>query len=146
MATTELSMLIGSTQAWGRRVLRFDGAFLLFVGVVAMAQEALGHFTGRGPLAHLHASPYTIGGFEAHGLAAILGFVLLKRAADADRRPWHWCGLAIHLLLGVANIAFWVSFTAFGFVTMGVVTTVFHAGFVYAHAYFIGARRTRRAA
>ena len=99
-----------------------------------MVLEAVGHFGGVGPLAHLSHSPYTIGGFEAHGLAAILGALLLRNAANDDLRPWHVSALAIHLLLGGANLAFWLSFTTFGMVPMGIVTTVVHAVLVVAHA------------
>ena len=35
MATAELAVLVGGTQALGRRVLRFDGAFLALMEVRA---------------------------------------------------------------------------------------------------------------
>ena len=131
-----------SPARWARLALRLDGAFLLIVGTVAMVLEVVGHFGSVGPLAHLSHSPYTIGGFEAHGLAAILGALLIRNAANDDLRPWHVSALAIHLLLGGANLAFWLSFTAFGMVPMGIVTTVVHAVLVVAHALCIaGARR-----
>lgn len=120
-----------------RWTLKFDGAFLLIVGALAMVQEARGHFLGSGPLAHLLASPYTIGGFEAHGLAAILGVLLLAHAGEPSLRRWHRCGLAIHLLLGGANLAFWSGFVALDMLAVGVVTTIVHVVLVTAHAGFL---------
>ena len=116
-----------------RAVLLLDGVFLALVGSVAMIQEALGHFAARGPLAYLFQSPYTIGGFEAHGLAVILGALLVKQSADANAKLWHGVGLAIHLLLGASNMAFWPSFVTLGLLPIGIATTVIHAGFVVAH-------------
>jgi hypothetical protein len=118
---------------FGRNLLRFNGLFLLLVGCVAMVLEALGHFAGAGPLSYLKNSPYTIGGFESHGLAAILGCLLLWKASDVNRRPWHLCALVIHVLLGASNIAFWVSFVALGLVPMGIATTIAHVAFVALH-------------
>jgi hypothetical protein len=120
---------------WARLALRFDAVFLVVVGVLAMMLEVVGHFFGIGPLAHLAGSPYTIGGVEAHGLAAILGAVLWRHAQDADTRPWHLCGAAIHTLLGASNISFWLAFVTFDQIGMGIATTAAHVALVAAHAY-----------
>ncbi len=126
--------IVQASSPWARLVVRSDGVFLLAVGLLAMTLEAVGHFTGAGPLGRLSNSAYTIGGFEAHGLAAIFGALLLHRSSDADLRPWHWYGLVIHMLLGGANLAFWVSFTKLDMVIGGIVTTAAHALFVALHA------------
>lgn len=123
-----------SRPRWARAALRMDGTFLLCVGALATVLELLGHFTGKGPLAHLWQSPYTIGGVEAHGLATILGALLLRQAAEDDLRPWHASALAVHLLLGVSNLMFWSSFAALGMLPLGIATTVAHGLFVIAHA------------
>lgn len=99
-----------------------------------MLADALGHFLGVGPLAVTLGSPYTIGSFEAHGLAVVLGALLLRAAGLADRRPWHAAGASIHVLLGGSNLLFWPSFAAMGVVPVGVVTTAFHLAFVVAQA------------
>ena len=39
----------------------------------------MGHFFGVGPMAQTLGSPHTIGGFEAHGLAIIIGVLLSGR-------------------------------------------------------------------
>jgi hypothetical protein len=62
-----------------RTVLRLDGGFLLVAGGAAMIIETVGHFLGVGPLAQTKGSPYTIGGFEAHGLAIIFAILLIPR-------------------------------------------------------------------
>ena len=99
-----------------------------------MVAETVGHFFGVGPLAATRDSPDTIGGFEAHGLAIILGVLLLRAARRGDRGLWHGVGLSTHLLLGSANLLFWSSFVQHGMVTVGVVTTALHIAFVAAHA------------
>jgi hypothetical protein len=81
-------------------------------------------------MAEMFGSPYTIGGFEAHGLAVILGVLLLRAAKQADRRSWHALGLSVHLLLGGANLLFWSSFLRLDVLMIGVVTTALHIVFI----------------
>ena len=81
----------------------------------------------------LAAVPHAAIGFvEAHGLALIIG-VLLWRAVPAPQ--WHGTAMAVHLLLGGANLAFWPLFGAAGMVGVGVVTTVLHGLFVALQTY-----------
>ena len=117
-----------------RWTLRLDGIFLALAGSAAMITETVGHFLGIGPMAETLRSPYTIGGFEAHGLALIIAVLLFRASALADRRLWHAVGLSTHLLLGSANILFWSSFVQLGLVLMGVVTTALHIMFAVAQA------------
>ena len=86
-------------------------------------------FFSRGPAKELLAqAPHAAIGFvEAHGLALILG-VLLWRAAPA--RSWHLTAVAVHLLLGTANIVFWQIFVAGHVLVMGYITTALHWLFV----------------
>ena len=85
-------------------------------------------------MAEMFGSPYTIGGFEAHGLAIILGVLLFRAAKLADRSLWHALGLSVHLLLGTANLMFWSSFLELDVLMIGVVTTALHSVFICAHA------------
>lgn len=117
-----------------RWTLRLDGAFLALAGTAAMISETVGHFFGVGPLANTLASPHTIGGFEAHGLAIIIAVLLLRAATLVDRRLWHIVALSTHLFLGSANVLFWSSFVQQGLVTVGIVTTALHIVFVVAQA------------
>src|SRR5262245_52125644 len=80
--------------------LRLDGGFLILAGTAAMLAETVGHFFGVGPLAQSMNSPHTIGGFEAHGLAIIIGVLLVHAVKLVDRQLWHALGISIHLLLG----------------------------------------------
>jgi hypothetical protein len=114
--------------------LRLDGIFRAIAGSAAMLTETVGHFVGVGPMAATRDSPYTIGGFEAHGLAIIIAVLLLRAAALPDRRLWHAVGWSVHLLLGSANILFWSSFVQQGLLSMGVITTALHLIFVAAQA------------
>ena len=114
--------------------MRLDGAFLALAGGAAILAETVGHFFGVGPLAGMRGSPYTIGGFEAHGLAIIIAILLLRGATLADRRLWHAVGLSTHLLLGSANLLFWNAFVQQNLIGVGVVTTALHAAFAAAHS------------
>jgi hypothetical protein len=125
---------VQSDHTLSRWTLRLDGIFLLLAGSAAMLTETIGHFFGVGPLASTRGSPHTIGGFEAHGLAIIIGVLLLYAARRADRRLWHTVGLCTHLLLGSANVLFWSSFVRQDLVLVGIVTTALHAIFVVAQA------------
>lgn len=122
------------------KLLRIDGWFLSVVGVTQVAFELLSHFLGAGPLGdRFDGSPFTIGFVEAHGLAAVIGVVLLLSANDPDRRRWHVVASGVHLLLGSANVLFWDSFRTFDLAAPGVVATVIHAGFVMAQTVALGA-------
>ena len=118
----------------GRWTLRIDGIFLVVAGSAALLTETIGHFLGVGPMAETLGSPYTIGGFEAHGLAIIIGVLLIRAAALASRRVWHGLGLSVHLLLGSANLLFWSSFLKQDLLAVGIVTTALHMIFVVAQA------------
>jgi hypothetical protein len=116
-----------------RKVLQFDGGFLLLAGGAAMIIETVGHFLGVGPFAQSRGSPYTIGGFEAHGLAIIFAVLLIRAASLSERSLWHRVGLVVHLLLGCSNLLFWSSFLQLNVLPMGVFTTLLHIVFVIAH-------------
>lgn len=125
--TTQTMARRATTGAAARIALTLDGVFLLGVGLLQVALEVLGHFFGRGPYAaQFEHSPYTIGFFEAHGLAALIGILLLRARGRPDRRFWHLFAAGVHLLLGGANLLFWPSFVAFNFVAQGVVATAIH--------------------
>jgi uncharacterized membrane protein len=78
---------------------------------------------------------------EAHGLAFIIGVLLVTVAARDGRRFWHVLAAAVHTLLGTANVLFWNSFVVFGMVPMCIAATVVHFVLVVAH---IGALITSR--
>ena len=106
-------------------LLRADGAWLAVIAAPAMISDLAGAFAGRGPLAAvLKAAPESAIGFvEAHGLALILGIILLRAQPS---RGTHLVGMSVHLLLGSANLAFWQLFLSADQLTMGYVTTGFH--------------------
>ncbi|WOS66023.1 hypothetical protein [Sinorhizobium fredii] len=79
-----------------------------------------------------------IGFIEAHGLAFILG-VTLWRAESA--RSWYVVGVAVHLLLGTANLLFSQFFILTGTLAAGYLTTGLHGFFVFAHLAALNAIR-----
>ena len=118
-----------------KTVLKLNAFFLMLIGSLQIIFELLSHFIGAGPLAdRFLASPYTLGFFEAHGLAVLMG-ILLWRAAANPQRFWHQLAVVIHVLLGGANLLFWNSFIQLDFVTPGIIATVFHGIFVVMEAY-----------
>lgn len=108
-----------------RFLLRADGAWLAVIAAPMMLSDLAGALAGWGPLATiLEAAPDSAIGFvEAHGLALILGVVMLLAQPS---RGVHGIGAAVHLLLGSANLVFWQLFISTGQLTMGYVTTSFH--------------------
>lgn len=118
-----------------KKILRFNAIFLVLIGSLQMLFELLSYFLGTGPLAErLMGSPFTIGFFEAHGLAVLMG-ILLWRASNAPQKFWHVFAVIIHVLLGGANLIFWNSFIQMDFVLPGIVATVFHGIFIVMEAY-----------
>ncbi|HEY6646301.1 MAG TPA: hypothetical protein VI217_04295 [Mycobacterium sp.] len=117
-----------------RWLLLADGVFLVVVGGVQVVFELLAYYKGVGPYGYIfEESPYAIGWVEAHGLAFIIGGLLLTVAARDLRRFWHVLAAAAHTLLGTANLVFWNSFIVFGMVPMGIAATVVHFVLVAAH-------------
>jgi hypothetical protein len=117
-----------------RRLMLANGVFLVVVGGVQVVFELLAYYGGAGPYGDIFRdSPYTIGWVEAHGLAFIIGVLLLTVAARDGRRFWHVLAASVHTLLGTANLVFWSSFVVFDVVPMGVVATVVHFVLVAAH-------------
>jgi hypothetical protein len=99
-----------------------------------------GAFFSRGPAAGILAqAPHAAVGFvEAHGLALIFG-VLLWRAAPV--RSWHVTAVAIHVLLGTANLVFWQIFITANLLAMGYITTGLHWLFVALQLFAAAAAR-----
>ena len=116
-------------------VLRTDGAFLLVASALAFSADIIGYTTGGGPLGAAFAGrPFTsVGMFEAHGTAFLLGLVLLYAA----RRPpapaaAHLLAAGLHLLLGGFNLVFWQDAIMAGVEKLEIVVTTIHFAFLAA--------------
>jgi hypothetical protein len=132
---------------WRRRLLLANGVFLIVVGGVQVVFELAAYYASAGPYGYLfEESPYVIGWVEAHGLAFVIGLLLLLVAARDGRRFWHVLGAAVHTLLGTANLVFWDSFVVFGVVPMGIAATVAHFVLVAAHIGALVVSRDRKSA
>lgn len=119
-----------------RTILLANGVFLLLVGGAQFTFDLLSHFLGAGPLGTIFTgSSYTIGFAEAHGLAFLFGVLFIRAARSGVDTYWHLVAVAVHILLGGANLLFWPSFVAMGLVPMGVVATAFHGLFVASEAW-----------
>ena len=114
-----------------QRLLRANALFIGIAGCAGLIFDIRGVLYGLGPQGRvLENAPYAAIGFvEAHGLAVILA-VLLWRAVPS--RAWHVTAMAIEVLLGTSNIAFWQMFVATDALAVGYVTTGLHWLFVAA--------------
>ena len=118
-----------STPRLRKLLLVADAIFLLAASTGGMIADLVGAFAGVGPQKNvLGPAPHAAIGFvEAHGLAFIIG-VLLLRAEPL--RSWHLTAAAVHFLLGTSNLVFWQMFVDTDMLPMGWVTTVLHWLFV----------------
>ena len=112
-------------------ILRANALYIGFAGFAGLLFDIRAVLTGLGPQGQvLELAPHAAIGFvEAHGLALILA-VLLWRAAPA--RSWHLTAVALEVLLGTSNLAFWQLFVDTGTLTLGYVTTALHWTFAAA--------------
>lgn len=113
--------------------LRLNGGLLATTGLAALTADLIGYFFAAGPFARLYGQPLTIGGAEAHGLAALIGLLLLRNAQSPHRWGWHLIALTVHLFLGVSNLLFWPVYSIMGIMAAGVVSTIFHALLISIH-------------
>jgi hypothetical protein len=111
---------------WRRAILVTDGILLLMAGLAALIADVVGYFFGIGPFAALLGQPLAIGAVEAHGLAMLVG-LLVMRTTPGDHWRWHAVALAVHLFLGVYNLLFWDVYAMMGAAEAGVISTIAHA-------------------
>jgi len=113
------------TAANRQHLLRANALFIGIAGCAGLIFDIRGVLYGLGPQGRvLEHAPYAgISFVEAHGLAVILA-VLLWRAVPS--RAWHVTAMAIEVLLGTSNIAFWQMFVATDALAVGYVTTGLH--------------------
>ena len=110
-----------------RFVLYVNGAFLAIMGGLFAVFDLLSYRLDGGPLGQLYYNdPMTVGLFEAHGLAFILGLLLLRAARSEPNAVWHGVGAAIHMVLGTSNLIFWSLFLIWDVVTAEIVVTSIH--------------------
>jgi len=126
--TAARSLAQPSTKLNVRKVVLYvNGAFLTLMGGPFAIFDLLSYFWGIGPLgATFHHVGNTVGLFEAHGLAFILGLLLLRAARWEPVARWHLLGAGIHLLLGTSNLLFWSFIVAMDAVTAEIVITAIH--------------------
>lgn len=119
------------------KLLRLDALFIGITGAVQMMMEIAGHFKQTGIYSDIFArSPYTIGFFEAHGLAMLIALLVLTSKGTRNQF-WHRVMLIVHLFLGGANVLFWHSFVVFDLIIPGTIATIFHGCFAIGNFYVV---------
>jgi len=115
-----------SSRSFAQWTLHVNGALLLLIGCAALVADVVGYFFAAGPFAALAGQPLAVGTVEAHGLAALVG-LLMMRATPSDCWRWHLVALSVHLFLGVCNLLFWEVYALMDATTAGVLSTILHA-------------------
>jgi hypothetical protein len=125
-APIDMSVVVRRVRRDGRPVLRLDGTLLALAGLLALIADLAGAFLGRGPFMALFGQPLAIAAAEAHGLALLLGLLLVRAAGRPDHWFWHVVALAVHTFLAACNLLFWDSYIVQEIVAAGVITTLLH--------------------
>ncbi|HXD11129.1 MAG TPA: hypothetical protein VN653_13775 [Anaerolineales bacterium] len=122
------------TLSFRKNLFRLNAGFLILIGGVFTVLDYVGFKTGAGPLGNLLKGNFlAVGALEAHGLALIIGILLLAYAARSVDVSWHLVGVGVHVLLGGSNLIFWAYFQQLGIVNQEIVVTVIHLLLVVAH-------------
>jgi hypothetical protein len=130
-----------SALRFGNLLLRANGLLLAVFGVIASIADLAGHFLGIGPHGtRLLGDPGTLGYFEAHALAVIVGVVLF-RCAPREDNAGHVLGAGVHAVLGGSNLLFWAAAEHYGMQTTVGAATVVHGVLVVAHLAAAAAKR-----
>lgn len=120
------------TSQFGKPLVYLNAAFLIVASLGGLVTDIRGSFFGTGPEAVLlgQAPGAGIGMIEAHGLAFIIAVSIL---VVGYARRWHFMLIAVHMLLGSANLAFWDFFIISDVLIVGYVTTIAHWLLVFSH-------------
>ena len=145
MLTTKATPTIQPTSSLKVRkaILAANGLFLAVMGGSFAIFDLLSYFFGAGPLGQMvYQQGLAVGLFEAHGLALILGVLLLWAARNEPRPLWHLTGGSVHLLLGTSNLLFWAFIVEQDAVAAEIVITSIHWLFVLAHLFCLWKARS----
>jgi hypothetical protein len=118
-----------------KKVLKIDGIFLVVMGTLAGITDVVAYVSGKGPFGqtYFHNS-ITIGGFEAHCLAVISGFILVVKHRASDAVLFNKVAIVIHAVLGTCNLIWFQVFSDTDMIPMGFITTIAHFTFVILNA------------
>jgi hypothetical protein len=142
--------MVNALPAWTRYALRVNGAVLTLGGLVttvlALVATATGRSFGTAAMAQVVSSVfYRSGWIESHGLAAVVGAVLLRASFLDERRFFHGVAIATHALLGGTNLLCWQGASAEGMYAVAVGSTALHFILVSVHALaLVSSRDTAR--
>src|SRR4026208_2507199 len=120
-----------TTLSFRKNLFRLNAGFLILIGGVFTVLDYVGFKTGAGPLGNLLKGNFlALGVLEDHGLALIIGILLLAYASRNVDVSWHLVGIGVHILLGGSNLIFWGYFQQLGIVNQEIVITAIHFLFI----------------
>jgi hypothetical protein len=127
-----------------KKVLLIDGYFLAVMGTAAGVIDMVGYFTGKGPFGKIYyQNSNTIGGFEAHFLAVIIGIILIGKSKSVETGFFCKMAIAIHLVLGSSNLIWFQVFYDTNTLPMGIITTFTHFALMVFHTLAIWKKPVR---
>jgi hypothetical protein len=107
----------------------FNSILFLVIGFGQAANSFIGYFYNKGLYKILHETPFAaIGVFETSFLLGLIGFLLFRAAIKKiDVQFYFGFSASVHLLLALANIAFWNdTFPLNNAEVSGVISTTIH--------------------
>jgi hypothetical protein len=129
MITTHPQPIIDphSARSMRKTILIANGCFLALVGGTQLIFELVSDISGISLFERPFASSQpTIGFLEAHGLALLIGLLLIFAASIEPKRFWQGFAACVQLLLGGANLLIWSSFVGWGYTPAGAIVTIAH--------------------
>ena len=119
-----------------KSILKLDAWFLIIAGTLAGFADLLSYFKGLGVWGqYFYANPLTVGFFEAHALAIIIGLFFIRTHKTGDFKFNGCIALLTHYVLGTSNLIWFDGFSMVGAETMGIIATIIH--FVFVSLYII---------
>lgn len=119
-------------------ILKINGLFLMIMGTFGATMDLIGYFAGKGPFGKIcFNNNLTIGQFEAHCLAIILGIIIFLGRRSINPIFFHKAAIGIHFVLFVANLIWFSIFTQTNSLVLGYITTITHFIFISLNSFIV---------
>ena len=113
--------------AVGKRFLFYHGLGFALLGSLMSLIAYEGYQVGAGRFHFLRGNDVgAVGFFEAYGLAAIIGLIVLVGSREKENKVFHLIAAIPHFFLFLINIRFWHLYETLNLVVAGYVSTAMH--------------------